>query len=97
MFSAFFELSLMIQIGVLYVAAINVLTFFYFGIDKMKARGGRRRISEKMLWVLSLLGGSVGALMAMHFFRHKTQKLSFQAGMAVILALQITIIMLLTT
>lgn len=79
------------KILIIYLEIINLLTFFYFCIDKIKARHGSRRVSEMMLWVLALAGGSLGALLGMKFFRHKTKKLSFQAGIAVILAIQISI------
>jgi len=76
-----------------YFVLINVVTFFYFGIDKIKAKIQSRRVSETSLWVLSAIGGSIGAIVAMKFFRHKTRKISFQAGMSVILAIQIILIM----
>lgn len=76
------------------MAFINVATFFYFGVDKLKAHWKHRRISERMLWGLALIGGSVGALAGMHFFRHKTKKVSFQVGIAVIIALQLGLLTL---
>ncbi|PIY93291.1 MAG: DUF1294 domain-containing protein, partial [Candidatus Magasanikbacteria bacterium CG_4_10_14_0_8_um_filter_32_14] len=60
-----------------YFVLINFITFITFGIDKGKAINNNRRVSEKTLWVMSLLGGSLGALLAMKTFRHKTKKLSF--------------------
>lgn len=76
-----------------YVAVINVAAFLAFGIDKARSRRvGARRTPEATLWILMLLGGSVGALMAMNYFRHKTKKLSFQAVAALILALQILLV-----
>lgn len=76
---------------------INLVTFIYFGWDKMRSETAKaRRIPEKILWLLTLIGGSVGALSGMHLFRHKTKKLSFQAGIAVILCLQIWLIYWLT-
>lgn len=77
---------------IIYLVAINIVTFFVFGIDKSKAYKNRRRTPEKTLWVLSLLGGSLGALAGMKLFRHKTRKLSFQAVLAIILAVQILLI-----
>jgi uncharacterized membrane protein YsdA (DUF1294 family) len=69
---------------------INILTFFYYGFDKMRSQiDSARRVSEKTLWLIALIGGSIGALAGMHFFRHKTKKTSFQAGLAIILTLQI--------
>ena len=88
----FLDLSLKIQIISGYAILINLIAFFFYGIDKAKAARGNRRISEKTLWLLALVGGSAGALLAMNFFRHKTKKLSFQMVLALILALQIVII-----
>ena len=48
-----------------YLAAVNVVTFTVYGIDKSKARRGAWRIPEKTLFLLPLLGGSVGALLGM--------------------------------
>ncbi len=95
MLTWFANLTLFWQIAVIYLLLINLITFFYFGIDKMKSQLQKRRVSEKTLWVLALVGGSVGALVGMSFFRHKTKKMSFQAGVAVILAVQIVIIVFL--
>lgn len=81
------------QIAIIYFLIINIITFFAFRIDKMKSRKQHAsRLSEKSLWILSLIGGSIGALWAMNYFRHKTKKLSFQAGMAVVLMLQLGIL-----
>ena len=94
MLNWFIILPLYTQILITYLIVINIVTFFYFGIDKIKSQLQHRRISEKMLWILSAIGGSIGALIGMNFFRHKTKKLSFQAGIAVILAGQILLIYL---
>jgi|SaaInlStandDraft_6_1057023.scaffolds.fasta_scaffold202910_1 uncharacterized membrane protein YsdA (DUF1294 family) len=91
----FTNLSLQTQFLIIYLIVINIITFFYFGLDKLKSQLQHRRISEKILWILSAVGGSVGALLAMNFFRHKTKKLSFQAGIAMILAGQILIVLFL--
>lgn len=88
----FSELDLWQQIIICYLLAINIIAFFYFGLDKLKARLNNHRISEKTLWLLAAIGGSAGALLGMHFFRHKTKKLSFQTVLAVILMLQIWVI-----
>lgn len=77
----------------IYLIIINVIAFFYFGFDKMISQANAaKRVSEKMLWFLAFIGGSVGALAGMHFFRHKTKKLSFQAVIAIILAIQIWVV-----
>lgn len=91
----FLQLNLLSQILLLYFLLINIISFFYIGIDKMKAQLDRRRVSEKTLWLLALIGGSLGTLIGMHFFRHKTKKISFQAILAMILAVQLWLIYLL--
>ena len=92
MITWFFNLSLIEQILLIYFLVINIITFFYFGLDKIKSQLKKRRISEKCLWILTLIGGSIGALSGMYFFRHKTKKLSFQVVIAIILALQVLFI-----
>lgn len=52
----------------------NLVTFIIFGYDKYLARANRRRISEKTLVTLALMGGSVGAVFAQKIFRHKSRK-----------------------
>ncbi|MFB6182001.1 MAG: DUF1294 domain-containing protein [Candidatus Magasanikbacteria bacterium] len=91
---AFFKLSLISQIIILYLIAINIITFFYFGVDKIKSQLDFWRISEKILWILTLIGGSVGALGGMYFFNHKTSKHSFQAVIILILLVHISATML---
>jgi len=86
------SLSFIQQFLLLYLVVINITTFFFFGLDKLKSQFNSRRISEKGLWFLSFIGGSGGGLLGMHFFRHKTKKTSFQLGIAIIILLQITLI-----
>jgi uncharacterized membrane protein YsdA (DUF1294 family) len=75
-----------------YLALINVLTFIFYGIDKYYAASGSWRIREKTLLFLALLGGSVGALLGMNFFRHKTKKDSFILWLVLIITVQFLII-----
>ena len=81
---------------VLYLLLINLVTFLIFGLDKWKAKRKEkketvRRIPEKTLFTLSALGGSVGALLGMKVFHHKTLHKTFRFGIPAILALQILI------
>ena len=76
----------------LYVAAVNVVTFFIYGLDKSKAKAGRWRIPEANLIFLAVFGGSVGALAGMRFFHHKTRKPKFYIGIPAILLIQIILI-----
>ena len=72
-----------------YLIFINLTTFSAFGIDKYKAVKNKWRIRESVLLVLSAFGGCVCGLLAMHVFRHKTQKPIFKYGMPIILILQL--------
>jgi len=92
MIEYFIQLSWLKQLLFAYILLINIISFFYLGLDKLKAQLKRRRISEKTLWILTLIGGSIGSLLGMNYFRHKTKKISFQAGIAVILALQVVLV-----
>lgn len=73
----------------LYLAAINLAAFTAMGVDKRRARKGRWRVRERTLFLLALLGGSVGSLAGMQCFRHKTKHPRFVWGMPVILALHL--------
>lgn len=68
-----------------WLVIINIITFAVFGIDKKKAIDGKFRVSEAALFVLSLLGGSLGGLVAMYSFHHKTRKWYFKFGIPLIL------------
>ncbi|MBQ2828388.1 MAG: DUF1294 domain-containing protein [Clostridia bacterium] len=80
------------KIFIIYLIIINIVTFFVFGIDKKKAKKSKWRISEKALFVLSAIGGSLGALSGMYTFRHKTKKKTFKIGIPAILIVQIVLI-----
>lgn len=73
---------------IIYLIGINILTFLVFGIDKWKARRGKWRIPEATLIGMSIAGGSIGALLGMSLFRHKTQKRKFTLGIPAILIIQ---------
>ncbi|MHB8586215.1 MAG: DUF1294 domain-containing protein [Thermoplasmatota archaeon] len=60
-----------------WIALVTVVTFVAMGIDKSRARDGKRRIRERTLLTGAALGGSFGMLLGMAVFRHKTRKLSF--------------------
>lgn len=72
-----------------YLLMINIIGFFVMGIDKWKARNHKYRISEKTLFLCAVIGGSVGTLVGMHVFHHKTRHWYFKYGMPAILILQI--------
>lgn len=77
---------------IIYLVAVNVLTFAAYGLDKRAARNGSWRIAEKNLLVLALLGGTPMAFFASYKFRHKNKKQSFKLKMALILVTQLAAI-----
>ena len=74
-----------------YLAVINLLTFIVYGADKRRARKGKWRVPEKTLFLLPLLGGSIGALLGMRVFHHKTKHWYFVWGIPAILLAQIAL------
>ena len=75
----------------IYLLLINAAAFLLMLVDKHKAKKNRWRIPERTLFGSALLGGSVGALLGMYTFRHKTKHLSFTLGMPAILIAQIAL------
>ena len=74
-----------------FVIAVNAFAFLIFGFDKLQAVRRGFRVPEMVLWGISLIGGSIGALLGMNIFRHKTRKTSFQFVLVIIILLQIGI------
>lgn len=74
-----------------YLLLINALAFLLMRIDKQKAKKQKWRISEAALLGAAALGGSVGALLGMYLFRHKTRHKKFAWGVPAILAVQLVI------
>lgn len=74
---------------IIYLIAINLLAFLAMWIDKRRAKYGKWRIKEHTLFVLALLGGSIGAIISMYTFRHKTQKVRFFIGFPAILIAEV--------
>ena len=72
-----------------YLALLNLVLFVLFGRDKAAARRGARRTPETTLLALAVLGGSLGGLLGMLLFRHKTRKPAFRIGLPVILICQL--------
>ena len=74
-----------------WLAVINLLTFIVYGADKRRARKGKWRVPEKTLFLLPLLGGSIGALLGMRVFHHKTKHWYYVWGIPAILLAQIAL------
>ena len=85
---------IMTQTIIYILIVINVITFLVYGIDKWKAKQGSWRISEATLLTLAVVGGSIGALLGMQVWHHKTLHKKFKYGLPLILLAQITLIYL---
>lgn len=78
---------------VYYFGAINLFTMLMFFVDKLSAKKQGRRIPESTLFILAILGGSIGAILGMYLVRHKTKTPKFVIGIPVIIALQAALLM----
>ena len=72
-----------------YLVAANLAAFVVYGVDKWLARRGGIRVSEKRLLLLAALGGSLGALLGIYVWHHKTLHSKFRYGVPAIIAAQI--------
>ena len=83
---------------IIYLVVINLIGFLLMGFDKKKAEKGKWRTKEATLLTIALIGGSIGSLMGMYKFRHKTKKARFYIGIPIMIILQIiTIIAIIIT
>ncbi|NLF80190.1 MAG: DUF1294 domain-containing protein [Clostridia bacterium] len=78
-----------------YLLAINIAALILFAVDKTRARQHGRRIPERTLLLMAVLGGSAGALAGSRLYRHKTKKPKFRIGLPLLLLLQLLIFFLL--
>lgn len=81
-----------IYIILIYILFINLVGLLSMGIDKQKARKRAYRIPEATLFTIAIIGGSIGSIVGMFLFHHKTRHWYFLYGMPVILFLQIAFI-----
>ena len=75
----------------LLLVAVNLVSFSLYGLDKLKAKKGLWRIRESTLLLVALLGGSLGALLGMEVFRHKTKHWQFKVLVPVFLVLHLAL------
>ncbi|GAA3887938.1 hypothetical protein GCM10022381_32330 [Leifsonia kafniensis] len=80
----------------LYLGA-SILCFIVYAVDKSAARAGRRRVSERTLLLLGLIGGWPGAVVAQQTLRHKTQKVSFRRAFWVSVVANVVVFVVLAT
>lgn len=74
---------------IIYLAVVNLIGFIMMGMDKARARKRAWRIPEAHLFIVALIGGSIGSIIGMYLFHHKTRHWYFVYGMPVILIVQI--------
>lgn len=72
-----------------YLTVINLIGFVVMGVDKKRAVRRAWRISEVSMFGIALLGGALGCMLGMQFFRHKTKHWYFKYGMPIIFAVQV--------
>ena len=76
----------------IYFIAVNIFSFLVMYIDKIKAKKGFVRIPEKHILLIAFLGGSIGTILGMYVFRHKTKKMKFKIGVPLIIVLQVILL-----
>lgn len=81
----------MTKIILIYLAAVNLVTFVMYGIDKYKAKKSKWRIPEATLLLMVAIGGSIGAWAGMQVWHHKTLHKKFKYGVPIIFLLQIAL------
>ena len=85
------------QYSMYYLFAINIVSFFLYGIDKYKAKKNKWRISEATLLMIAVIGGSIGAWVGMRLWHHKTMHKKFKYGIPVIIIFQVALAVYLLT
>ncbi|PGS53429.1 DUF1294 domain-containing protein [Bacillus sp. AFS041924] len=81
----------MVGYFILYLVIINIVSFAIMGIDKSKAKRKAWRIPERILFLVAIIGGSIGSILGMYYFRHKTKHPRFVFGYWIILFIQFVI------
>ena len=87
--------DLYLQTAFYYLIIVNVVTFFMYGIDKLKAKKSKWRIPEATLLLMAMIGGSIGAWLGMKAWHHKTLHKKFRYGVPVIIFAQLALIVFL--
>lgn len=80
---------MLLTLLITWAAIINITGFSICAADKRKARKGRWRIPEKTIFIIAIIGGSIGTYAALLLFRHKTKHFSFMFGVPFIFVIQV--------
>ena len=84
----------MLNIVLLYLLIVNIVAFLLYGVDKLKAKKGKWRVRERLLLGMAVVGGSLGALLGVKVWHHKTMHKKFRFGMPVIVVIQLVCVCL---
>ena len=79
-------------IVLMYLLIVNLIGFVLMFVDKKRAQNNQWRIKEATLFLSAAIGGSIGAMLGMKVFRHKTKHLSFLIGMPAIFIVQVALV-----
>lgn len=80
---------MLIKLLILYLLIVNAIGLILMLVDKIKAKKNLWRIPEATLFLVAVIGGSIGSILGMYTFRHKTKHIKFTVGMPLILAVQV--------
>jgi len=80
---------MLIKMLIVYLLIVNAIGFILMLVDKIKAKKNLWRIPEATLFLVAVIGGSIGSILGMYTFRHKTKHIKFIVGMPLILAVQV--------
>lgn len=83
----------MIKYIIAYLVLINLVGLYIMKSDKKRAVKKKYRIPEKRLFLVAILGGSLGTTIGMNRYRHKTKHWYFKWGMPTILILQVLLVL----
>ena len=89
---AFWDFFESYKLLIVYLLVINIVTLILFAVDKIAAIEHRSRIKIVTLLGLAFIGGSVGALVAMYVFHHKTKQDYFSVGVPLIILMQVVVL-----
>ena len=84
-----------LHVALLYLVAVNLVTFFIYGIDKFKSKRAKWRVPEATLLGLAAVGGCIGAWLGMKLWHHKTLHKKFRYGLPLIFLVQLAVAALL--
>lgn len=86
------ELTVPMMFILIYLLLVNVIGFVLMFVDKKRAQNNQWRIKEATLFLTAAIGGSIGSMLGMKVFRHKTKHLSFMIGMPLIFIAQVALV-----